>query len=65
MQAWHEQDETIRPYKDFFKPVMCVLEGTWLEETSSNLVEPFESERNFLDVASYVHLHKVRGRPDV
>ncbi|KAJ7378065.1 hypothetical protein OS493_024727 [Desmophyllum pertusum] len=50
-KAWKSQNDTVRNYKKYFKPVLCYLEGAW-GTASKDIDEPFESDRHFIDAAS-------------
>ncbi|XP_069131371.1 uncharacterized protein [Argopecten irradians] len=60
-RAFKEQNASIRhDYRDYFKPVLCYLEGAWTTDTKT-LSEPFHSDRHFLDASSWFDLlEKVR-----
>ena len=68
-KAWRDQDPSVRDYRKYFKPVLCYLEGAWTYP-SSEIEEPFESDRHFIDAKSWHDLEeKVRftsysGRKD-
>lgn len=55
-RAWGDQNYTVRDYRDYFKPVLCYMEGAWTI-TDENIDEPFDSERHFLDAVSWQDLH--------
>ena len=69
-KAWRDQDHSVRDYREFFKPVLCYLEGAWTTETSGPIDEPFSSDRHFIDAKDWFDLQeKVRftsytGRKD-
>lgn len=59
-RAFRLQNSTIRNYHNYFKPVLCYMEGNW-EWTNNHLAEPFHSETHFLDADTYDSLaDKVR-----
>ncbi|OWF38072.1 uncharacterized protein LOC110466724 [Mizuhopecten yessoensis] len=60
-RAFKEQNSSIRhDYANYFKPVMCYVEGAWTTDTKS-ISEPFHSDRHFLDASSWFDLlEKVR-----
>ena len=68
-KAWRDQDYSVRDYRKYFKPVLCYLEGAWTYP-SSEIDEPFKSDRHFIDATSWHDLQqKVRftsysGRKD-
>ena len=68
-KAWSDQDHKVRDYRQYFKPVLCYLEGAWTSSTKE-IDEPFESDRHFIDAATWFELQeKVRftsytGRKD-
>ena len=55
MQEWFRafatQNKSHRNYTDYFRPILCYLEGTWLLDENS-LEEPFESDRHQIDVCN-------------
>ncbi len=55
--AFATQNETHRYYPDYFKAVMCYLEGAWTSSVDA-LDEPFESDRHFVDAVSWFDLHE-------
>ena len=55
--AWRDQDLTKRDYRPYFKPVLCYLEGAWMN-VSDSIVEPFESDRHFIDANTWMELHE-------
>jgi len=56
-KAWRDQDTSERDYRKYFKPVLCYLEGAWTQ-SSDKINEPFESDRHFIDAASWMELHE-------
>lgn len=56
-KAFHTQNKQLRNYEPYFKPVLCYLEGAWTTETQS-LVEPFASDRHFIDATSWYDLQQ-------
>eukprot|EP01064_Diplonema_japonicum_P018904 TRINITY_DN275_c0_g1_i2.p1 TRINITY_DN275_c0_g1~~TRINITY_DN275_c0_g1_i2.p1 ORF type:complete len:1096 (+),score=388.85 TRINITY_DN275_c0_g1_i2:41-3328(+) len=56
-KAFHTQNKTHRNYPDYFKPVLCYLEGTWAEP-AEEVAEPFNSERHHIDADSWMDLHE-------
>ncbi|CAH1779489.1 unnamed protein product [Owenia fusiformis] len=54
-KAWKDNNDKERNFKDYFKPVVCYLEGSW---TSSNgqIDEPFFSDRHFIDAKEWSEL---------
>ncbi|CAH1794029.1 unnamed protein product, partial [Owenia fusiformis] len=55
-KAWKDQDHSKRDYRDHFKPVLCYLEGAWLDPEES--MESFFSDRHFLDASSWFDLQE-------
>ena len=55
-RAWHTQNTTHRDYRPYFKPVLCYLEGTWVN-SQENIAEPFASERHHIDADSWTDLN--------
>ena len=46
-KAFKDQDNSERDYTQYFKPIICYLEGTWIEQDDEDLFhEPFESDLN-------------------
>jgi hypothetical protein len=54
-EAWDLPDTT-RSYTDFFKPVLCVMEGAWIKQTLE-FTEAFESDRHFVDAKDWRELY--------
>ena len=54
--AWTRQDEGIRAYKNYFKPVLCYLEGWW--EVDQDLEDPFSSDRHTIEADSWDDLYR-------
>ncbi|XP_074660708.1 uncharacterized protein LOC141913148 [Tubulanus polymorphus] len=69
-KAFDQQDETHRNYTDYFKPLLCFLEGGWTVSDEGTIEESFDSDRHHLDASSWLDLQeKVRyssytGRKD-
>ena len=42
-RAWKSQDESLRRYKRYFKPVLCYLEGYWINEDEDEFEHGFLS----------------------
>ena len=64
MQEWFRafktQNKSHRNYTQYFKPILCYLEGTWVLDDDA-LEEPFDSDRHEIDAASWKQLHdKIR-----
>lgn len=55
-KAWQDQDFSVRDYRQYFKPILCYLEGAWTAETA-NLAEPFASHRHEIDANTWHELH--------
>eukprot|EP01128_Nolandella_sp_AFSM9_P005474 TRINITY_DN2650_c0_g1_i1.p1 TRINITY_DN2650_c0_g1~~TRINITY_DN2650_c0_g1_i1.p1 ORF type:complete len:884 (+),score=198.20 TRINITY_DN2650_c0_g1_i1:388-2652(+) len=55
-RAFAEQDTSIRDYRPFFQPILCVLEGAWIQD-SNDLAEPFDSDRHFIDASTWEELN--------
>ena len=49
--AWAQQDVSIRDYKPYFKPVLCILEGAWTKSDGS--IYDFQSDRHHLDALDW------------
>ena len=52
-RAWHNQNYKKRDYRKYFKPALCYLEGTWIDEDNTDILEPFKSDRHWLDASSF------------
>ncbi|XP_059157606.1 uncharacterized protein LOC131941984 [Physella acuta] len=60
-KAFATQNSTLRNYKNYFKPVMCYMEGMWTKDLTTEITEPFQSNRHRLDASSWDDLmQKVR-----
>eukprot|EP01084_Bolivina_argentea_P086395 156158_1 len=64
MQEWFRafktQNKSHRNYTNYFKPILCYLEGTWIIDTDV-LDEPFDSDRHSIDASTWKQLHdKIR-----
>ncbi len=55
-RAFALQDKSIRDYRDYFKPILCYLEGAWTESDSDDIQESFDSDRHSLDAKSWNEL---------
>jgi len=51
-KAFKLQDKTIRDYSDYFKPVLCYLEGAWIKDTEV-IEEFFDSDRHSLHAETW------------
>lgn len=47
-RAFKEQNHQVRDYRDYFKPVLCYLEGAWTR-AEDHIQEPFISDRHYID----------------
>lgn len=56
-KAFHEQNHTVRDYRQYFKPNLCYLEGAWTLNAKT-LSEPFQSDRHHLDASSWFDLQE-------
>jgi len=54
-RAFKNQDKSHRNYTDYFKPVLCVLEGNWITD-NDELSQPFESDLSELDASTWSDL---------
>ncbi|CAL1531301.1 unnamed protein product, partial [Lymnaea stagnalis] len=60
-KAFATQNSTLRNYKKYFKPLLCYMEGMWIKDLSSEITEPFKSDRHRLNARSWDDLmDKVR-----
>jgi len=55
-KAWALNDITIRDYRSYFIPTLCVLEGAWIRDSSA-IDEPFASDRHYIDAATWQELN--------
>merc|ERR1719326_213166 len=51
-RAFKNQDTNHRDYQDYFKPVLCVLEGAWVKDEGV-LEDFFQSERHEVDADTW------------
>ena len=56
-KAWKNQDYSIRDYRQYFKPILCYLEGAWYLSDASK-VDAFSSDRHQIDSPNFAHLQK-------
>eukprot|EP01060_Flectonema_neradi_P018698 TRINITY_DN255_c0_g1_i1.p1 TRINITY_DN255_c0_g1~~TRINITY_DN255_c0_g1_i1.p1 ORF type:complete len:1153 (+),score=221.50 TRINITY_DN255_c0_g1_i1:109-3459(+) len=56
-RAFHTQNTTHRDYRPYFKPVLCYLEGAWIN-SQEDIAEPFASERHHIDADSWADLNE-------
>eukprot|EP01060_Flectonema_neradi_P018700 TRINITY_DN255_c0_g2_i1.p1 TRINITY_DN255_c0_g2~~TRINITY_DN255_c0_g2_i1.p1 ORF type:complete len:1105 (+),score=243.10 TRINITY_DN255_c0_g2_i1:106-3420(+) len=56
-RAWHTQNTTHRDYRPYFTPVLCYLEGAWIN-SQEDIAEPFASERHHIDADSWADLNE-------
>ena len=56
-KAWKNQDHSLRDYRQYFKPVLCYLEGAWTF-SEDQIDEPFFSDRHFIDANSWFELQE-------
>ena len=54
-KAWRDEDVSVRNYTQYFKHLLCYLEGAWTTDVE-NLEEPFDSDRHQLDAQSWFDL---------
>jgi len=57
-KAFHDQDYSERDYRDYFKPVLCYLEGNWIDD-EDEIEDPFQSERHTLNTETWEEQHDV------
>jgi len=57
-RAWQTSNVTHRNFTDYFKPVMCYLEGTWTMQNGDNIDEPFPSDRHQIDADGWFDLQE-------
>ena len=55
-QARFDDPNVERYYPEYFKPVLCVMEGAWLKQ-SLDFEESFESDRHFVDAKDWRELY--------
>ena len=56
-KAWKEQNSTVRDYRQYFKPILCYLEGYWTH-SNGKVEEPFFSDRHMLDAKTWYELQE-------
>ena len=56
-KAWRDQNSTVRDYREFFKPVLCYLEGAWYYQDQIP-VDIIHSDRHAIASPDFVHLLK-------
>ena len=56
-KAWDDQDYSTRDYREYFKPVLCYLEGAWMYADAVGL-DGFDSDRHFIDADGWFDLQK-------
>lgn len=54
-KAFQNEDDSVRDYKKYFKPVLCYLEGGWTK-SKQDIEEPFLSDRHFIDAKTWIGL---------
>jgi len=54
-RAFKEQNSSIRHYENYFKPVLCYLEGAWHSD-ADYFTEPFPSDKHHVDATSWEDL---------
>lgn len=57
-KAWKNSDHSVRDYRNYFRPVLCYLEGAWTTKQGDNIEEPFESDRHSIDASSWFDLQE-------
>merc|ERR1719295_985111 len=59
-RAFKEQNSSHRNYSQYFRPILCYVEGTWILDDNT-LEEPFDSDRHTIDAKTWQQLHdKIR-----
>ena len=59
-KAWKDQNVTHRNYPEYFKPILCYLEGAWTH-SQAQVDEPFFSDRHSIDAETWFELlEKIR-----
>ena len=56
-KSWRDQDTSKRNYTQYFKPIICYLEGAWTT-AERDVDEPFSSDRHFIDAKTWMELHQ-------
>ena len=56
-KSWRDQDTSKRNYTQYFKPILCYLEGAWTT-AERDVDEPFSSDRHFIDAKTWMELHQ-------
>ena len=57
-RAWKDQDDSVRDFRKYFKPVMCYLEGQWNKPQDEGIKEPYESDISYIIARNYSELHR-------
>ncbi|XP_063396658.1 uncharacterized protein LOC134681139 [Mytilus trossulus] len=57
-RAFNNQNYTERDYRKYFKPVLCYLEGMWVYDNYSHILEPFLSDRHQFDASTFNDLEE-------
>lgn len=55
-RAFKDQNHKERDYRKYFKPVLCYLEGMWVYDNNTDILEPFLSDRHKLDASTFEDL---------
>lgn len=55
-KAFKDQNHKERDYRKYFKPVLCYLEGMWVYDNNTDILEPFLSDRHKLDASTFEDL---------
>ena len=56
--AWKNQDHSVRDYRNYFKPILCYLEGAWTIPIPGEMDEPFESDRHSLNAVDWDEMNR-------
>ena len=56
-KAWKEGDNSERDYRQYFRPLLCYLEGAWTTDVD-HIDEPFDSDRHKIAAGSWLELQE-------
>ena len=59
-KAFKEQDYSLRDYRDYFKPHLCYLEGSWerKDENDDSIDRMFEDPNHFINASTWQELQE-------
>ncbi|KAK7491560.1 hypothetical protein BaRGS_00017199, partial [Batillaria attramentaria] len=56
-KAWRDEDDSVRDYTQYFKYILCYMEGWWAAEVTS-VEEGFTSDRHQFDAATWLEVQQ-------